>query len=288
MNTLAVVLSGGLCAGGLTMVVMGLLKVHPPSVRAAADAPLSRARHWLKGVSRRTWIASGLGLLAGLVAAMVTTWPLMIVVGPFAAVGIPWLLTAPPNRELELLVALDRWIRGLASSMPTGKSIADAVRATRRQVPATIAEQVAVAVLRMDARWSASDALRAMADDLDSPHADACLAALALASERGGTGATATLNSLVDSMQARLRALREIEAERAKPRVVVRQVTLITMAVMGAALVFGGSFFEPYSTPLGQAVLALLLLAYVGSLVMLRQRTMPPRRERILMREGQR
>lgn len=287
MSGLLAVLAGALLAGGLAMMVMGLLRVHRPGEGVGVPRVGGRFGR-LPRLSRPTWLKLGLGLVLGVVAAMLTGWPVMVALGPAAMVGVPWLLGTPPNRELDLLVALERWTRGLASSVPTGKSIADAVRATRRQVASVLAPAVMTAVMRMDARWSAPDALHAMADDLDSPHADACLAALALASQRGGTGATVTLQALATSLQARLRALREIEAERAKPRVVVRQVTVITMVVIGAALLLGGSYFEPYSTAVGQLLLAGLLLAYVGSLVMLRQRTMPRRRDRILVRGGSR
>ena len=52
--------------------------------------------------------------------------------------------------------------------------------------------------------------------------------------------------------------------------------------VLGAAMLFGREFFAPYGRPLGQLVLAVLLAAYVGSLVMLRRMTLPRRRERII------
>ena len=107
-------------------------------------------------------------------------------------------------------------------------------------------------------------------------------AALALAAERGGTGATATLHALADSIQDRLKAQREIETERAKPRIVVRQVTVVTVLALAAALLFGREFFAPYSTPTGQIILVSLLALYVASLLMLRRMTMPRRRDRIL------
>lgn len=287
MNTEIVMLTGALLVAGIFTAAVGLLRIHVPTERATTsdEGRITRALGGLRHLKRATWIRIAFGLVAGLVAWALTGWLIFVAVGPAAVVGLPWLLGAPPNRELELLLALERWSRGLASSMPTGKSISDAIRATRRQTPAVLTEPVTVAVMRMDARWSTADALLAMADDLKSPHADACLAALALASERGGTGATATLHSLADSMQARLRALREIEAERAKPRVVVRQITVITMVMIAAALLFGGSFFEPYASPVGQLILAGLLVAYVASLVMLRQRTVARPRARILVSE---
>ena len=100
--------------------------------------------------------------------------------------------------------------------------------------------------------------------------------------QRGGSGAAATLAALADSIQERLKALREIEAERAKPRIVVKQVTVITVVLLGLAMTFVSSYFEPFTTPLGQVILSALIAAYVVSLLALRRMTLPRRRGRIL------
>ncbi len=226
------------------------------------------------------------GLVAGVLTYALTGWVVMLALVPAAAVGLPVLLGAPANRDIVLLEALDRWVRSLASTIPTGKSIVDAIRVSRRNAPAQLAEGIELIVARLDDRWTTREALLAFADDLDSPDADAVVAALILAAHRGGTGATATLDALSESIQDRLKAMREIEAERAKPRVVVRQVTLITLVVLAAALLLGGSYFSPYRSPVGQVLLAVLMAMYVGSLVMLRRMTRPRSRERILQRAG--
>jgi Flp pilus assembly protein TadB len=193
-------------------------------------------------------------------------------------------LSAPSNRDLAVLEALDRWVRSLASLLPTGRSISDAIRVSVGQAPALLVPHLRLLTARLDDRWTTAQALLSLADELDSPDADAVLAALSLAADRGGTGATATLAALADNIQDRLRALREIETERAKPRIVVRQVTLITLVVLGLALVFGGSFFAPYGSPLGQLLLAALVFAYLGALLFLRRLTLPRPRQRILRR----
>lgn len=243
----------------------------------------TRLRTRARELTPRQRMVVAAALLAGLVAFALTRWVVMLILVPVAVLGLPVLLRAPRNRELELLQDLDRWVRGLATSLPTGKSITDAIRATRRQAPAGLAEPVAVVVARLDARWNTADALRAMADDLASPDSDAIIAALMLASERGGVGASQTLEALSDAIQERLRARREIEAERAKPRIVVQQITLITAVVLLVGLLAGGDFFAPYGTALGQVILASLITAYIGSLVILRNKTLPRRRERILV-----
>lgn len=225
-----------------------------------------------------------IGAAIGVAMFAVTGWPVVLVIGPAAALVVPWLLASPTNRQVELLAALDRWVHQLSATVGTGRSITDAVRQSVRGAPELLQPAVAQVVLRLDQRWSTTDALRAMADDLDSPDADAVLAALIVAAERGGTGTTTVLLALAESNQRRLRAMREIETERAKPRVVVRQVTGITVVVLTMAMVVGRGFFEPYGSVTGQIVLAVLLAAYLGSLVLLRFIATPPPQARILRR----
>lgn len=277
MELILAAVSGALILGGVVLVVAG--NRNPPSSTAL----------WKRGGDNRfaqfvrhRWWQLALALVGGLVAAAVTGWPLLAVLVPVLGYGVPVLLSAPPNRDLELLEALDRWVRTLSSLLPTGRSIPDAMRLSVRQAPPQLAAELWLLQARLDDRWPIDQAIHAMADSLDSPDADAVLAALALAAQRGGTGAGATLAAIADNIQDRLRAFREIETERAKPRIVVRQVSAVTITVLTLALLFGGSFFEPYRSPLGQLILGLLVTAYLGSLLLLRRMTLPRPRERIL------
>ncbi|MFT3860026.1 type II secretion system F family protein [Micropruina sp.] len=276
--TTVVALLGALLSAGVVLVVAGF-RTSPRATRPASGA--SRLDR-LRPVLRKHGWRLALGLVVGVAFATITGLTATVLVAPLAAVGLPLLLGAPSNRDVELLQALDRWIRSLAAMLPTGRSITDAIRLSQRQAPELLAAPLRLLVARLDERWTSAEALRAMADELDSADADAVLAALALAADRGGTGATATLHALADSIQDRLKAQREIETERAKPRIVVRQVTIITVSVLTLALLFGRDFFAPYATPVGQLILLGLLGLYVMSLVVLRRMTLPRRRERIL------
>lgn len=274
---------GAAVAAGLLLAALGMLPRITLSTRSSTPVHSRVATGVRSKATRAQLLRIVASVTLGLLGLAVTGWPIMLAIGPLAVLGLPALLATPPARELELLTALDRWVRTLTASLPTGRSIADAIRLSARQVPDDLAPHVELLILRLDERWSTWDALRAMADDLDNPHADAVVASLMLAARRGGTGATATLRGISDSLQERLRAMRDIEAERAKPRVVVRQVTIITVAVLTLALLAGRDFFAPYSSPLGQAVLAALIAAYAGSLVLMRRVTRARRRERILV-----
>ena len=230
--------------------------------------------------ARRLWVIASCTL--GVVIAVTTGWLIAVLLVPAATLGIPALLSEPPQHEIATLAGLDRWVRLLAPSIATGKSIRDAILSTRAQAPAVLIQPVTRMVTRIDQGWTTKDALLAMADDLSSADADAVLAALAISSTKGGVGTRTTLTALSENTQERLHALREISAERAKPRAVVRQVTIITLMVLGGSILLGGNFFEPYRSPLGQALAAGLAMAYVGALLMLRRRTIPTPATRFL------
>lgn len=264
---------GATVALGIVLVLAGAQKTVP-STKLSPDLWKRFTNLWESWTPiRRAWVVGSFA--AGFLLAVATGWLVAIVVIPAASLGIPALLAAPPQREVDVLAALDRWVRLLSPSIATGKSIRDAIIATRAQAPTLLAPSVSRLVARLDEGWSTREALLAMAEEVESADSDAVLAALAIASSRGGVGARATLAALSETTQDRLRVLREIASERSKPRAVVRQVTLITLGILGGSVLLGGSFFEPYSTPLGQVLVLCLAGAYVGSLVMLRRRTTP-------------
>jgi tight adherence protein B len=231
---------------------------------------------------RRDMILLG-SVIMGSIIAMLTGWLILIVVLPLLALGLPYLLILPRQRDIELLEALDRWVRSLAATLTTGKSITDAIRISRRTAPPLLADEINTLVTRLNNRWETRDALMRFADAIDSPDADGVVAALILASSRGANGASITLQALADSIQAQLKGRRAIEVERSKPYVVVRQVTVISLSTLILVFVLSPDFFAPYRTPLGQALLSALLIIYLASLILMRRKARQPDRPRILV-----
>ncbi len=281
---------GSVMAGSLgALIVLGVLLLISGLRRSEHRLPTGRSTglwKWLNNLwsswssVRRVWVLASFAL--GVMIAVATGWLIAIVLIPAATLGIPALLSEPPQHEIATLAGLDRWVRLLAPSIATGKSIRDAILSTRSQAPAVLNTPVTRMVTRIDQGWTTKEALLAMADDLASADADAVLAALAISSTKGGVGTRTTLTALSENTQERLHALREISTERAKPRAVVRQVTIITLVVLGGSILLGGNFFDPYRSPLGQALAVGLTAAYVGALVMLRRRTIPAAASRFL------
>ena len=69
---------------------------------------------------------------------------------------------------------------------------------------------------------------------------------------------------------ADVRARRQVEADREKPRSTARWVTLISAGVL-VILAVSGTYVEPYRSPIGQVILVFLLSAYVATLAWMRQ-----------------
>lgn len=287
MTAVVAAAAGLLAVGGLVAVLAGLHRSWPEQEGRSGGswmhtwARLSRRPPGPPGRRRDLVLAASLGV--GLVVALLSGWVIAIAVAPALALGLPYLLALPKPRDVEIMEALDRWVRTLAAALTTGKSITDAIRVSRRTPPPLIAEDLDLLVARLNNRWDTREALLKFADALDSPDADAVIAALILAAQRGTTGASTTLHALADSLQDQLRGRRLIEIERSKPYIVVRQITVITLATLAIVFLSNPGFFAPYQTPVGQVILSVLGAAYVGSLVLMRHKARQHPRERILI-----
>lgn len=281
MNTAIAALLGGLLVGGVVMVGIGIAPIHQLSTGQSTSL-WARVDNWFSRLPRRSRVHG----LTGLGVYVVTGWAVVLVIVPVLAVVVPTLLADPPRHDLDVMRALERWVRLVSGSASTGKSVIDAIRATRRQAPELLLEPLTRVVARLDSRWDIRAALQGLADDLDSADADQVIAAIMMAAERGGTGATCTLDALAASLQERIRAAREIRVERAKPRVVVRQVSIIIGVVLAGALILGREYLVPYRTGVGQLLLCCYAGLYLAGLIALSRRSEPRRRARILLRRA--
>ena len=267
MTLLVPALAGALVVAGILGVGIGL---HPtPTSPSPHESRGSLTR--IRTVSRRTRLLIVVGLGAGLIAFLATGWILALLLVPSAAVGLPVLLSAPPQaKRIQRLEAMEEWTRALAGVLTVGVGLEQALVATLRSTPAPITDEVTRLVARLRARWTTEDALRAFADELDDSTGDLVAANLILGARRRGAGLANVLEGLAESVAADVRARRQVEADREKPRSTARWVTLISTSVL-VLLAFSGSYVEPYRTPLGQVILVVLLAAYITTLVCMRQ-----------------
>lgn len=263
MSVLVPAVAGALVTGGLLLVAVGLTKAPPRPARTRSRARRIR-------LSRRTRTLLLVGAVIGAVVAVLTGWVVAVVIVPAATAGLPLLLSAPPaEQELKRLEAMEEWVRSIAGVLTAGVGLEQALITSLRSTPEAIKPEIARLVGRLRSRWDTPTALRLLADDLDDTTGDLIAANLLLGARRRGGGLAPILDALAESVGQEVRARREIEADRAKPRSNARLITGISVAVLGF-LAFSGDYVAPYGSPFGQALLLVLLVCYVAALVWMR------------------
>lgn len=269
MIALVPALAGALIVAGVIGLIIGL---RPAPVRQ--KRPASRRMRRLGEMDRTTRMLLLGGVAGGVVAWLVTGWVLAIVAVPVAAVGLPMLLSSgSAASRIARLEAMEEWTRSLSGVLTVGVGLEQALVATLRSTPAAVTPEVTRLVARLRARWGTEDALRAFADELDDSTGDLIAANLILGARRRGAGLASVLEGLAESVAADVRARRQVEADRAKPRATARWVTLISAGVL-VILAVSGTYVAPYRSPLGQVILVGLLSAYVATLIWMKRMAM--------------
>jgi len=269
MIALIPALAGALIVAGVIGLILGL---RPAPVRE--KRPATRRMRRLGELDRTTRMLLLGGVASGVVAWLVTGWVLAIVAVPVAAVGLPMLLSSgSASSRIARLEAMEEWTRSLSGVLTVGVGLEQALVATLRSTPAAVAPEVTRLVARLRARWGTEDALRAFADELDDSTGDLIAANLILGARRRGAGLASVLEGLAESVAADVRARRQVEADRAKPRATARWVTLISAGVL-VILAVSGTYVAPYRSPLGQVILVSLLSAYVATLIWMKRMAM--------------
>src|SRR5690606_6710193 len=278
---LLVIVLGAALGLGLAAVVVGLTPTPP-----APPRPTASSTRFV--MSRRSRLKLSAGLGGGLLAWQITEWVLAIVVVPVAVLGLPALLSGSgANTQILRLEAMAEWTRALASVLTVGIGLEQALLISLRSAPAAIEPEVRRLTSRLRARWRTEDAVRAFADELDDATGDLIAMNLVLAARKRGTGLASVLEALAEAVAEDVRARRQIEADRAKPRATARWVTAISVAVF-AVLSLTSSYSASYRSPLGQVVLVVLLSAYVASLVWLKRMAAGEPWPRLLTQDGAR
>ncbi|MPY30118.1 type II secretion system F family protein [Streptomyces adustus] len=275
MTLLLGLLCGMAVAGGLIGVVAGLVGTTAPR-RAPLLKRWQAAVRGGKDQSEDTRLRRRT-LIAAAVVVFVAVW---LVSGNFvggallgaAVIGVPWLISpAQMARDrIGQLESLSEWTQRLAGLLRLGMGLEQAMITSRQGAPDELAPQIVNLSDRLRLGWRPDGALRAFAEELDDVTADKVVAALLLSVNDRGPGLAQALEDLSDTVREEVARKRAIEADRAKPRTTVRWMTIITVSVVVAGF-FVPSYTKPYSTLLGELVLAFLTAGFVGVLALMRQ-----------------
>jgi Flp pilus assembly protein TadB len=259
--TVIVALGGALVAGGLLLAVHEIFFYRPrPGIPRRRTLTLSRA------AQLRFLVAT----VVGLVALLVSRWP---VLGLAAAAGVILLPRLSParvsRRRTAVLEGLEQWARRLSDLLSASRGLEDALEASARSAPEAIAAPVTKLARGLAARTGTDAVLRAFADEIDDPAGDRIAAALIIATGRRGGAVGEVLKTLAEQLARDVASRRDIEADRAEHRTTLKWIVGIVIAFT-VFCVLNRSFSAPFGTLTGQLVLAVIALLYAAGFAWLR------------------
>ncbi|RSN45290.1 type II secretion system protein [Amycolatopsis sp. WAC 04197] len=286
MPEVALVVLGVGLVGGLILIVAGAIGVDERRKPIFRPMMLRRPRLSHRGLRWRGPLALSSGVLVWLVSG----WPVAGLAIALFVGFLPWLFSAGAvaKERIERLEALETWLRRLSDVVAVGNTgLVSAVQGSTREAPPVLARELMTLAHRLRT-WDVQDALLEFADDLDDQVGDTAVAGLCVA-YRQGAGAAHLLRALAGQVAEDIIARRTAEAERARRRSTAR-ILLGIWAVMflGLAL-FGSSMYASvYATPVGQAVLAVVLGLVGASAAWLRRLGLAPIGARFLTSQTRR
>lgn len=272
-GTLLLTLSGLVLTTGLVGIVVAARGGH------LLPSPRSTAR-W-----RFTRLHLG-ACAAGVLVLLVSGWPVAALAAVGATVFLPQLFggAKASRRTIATADALSDWTRRLADLISSGAagSTREAIRRSLDSAPTAIHPAVTDLVTRMVPQ-GVEAALRQFARDVDDPAADKIAMVLILRERNGGPGLAEVLTALAADLDERSRMLREVEAERAKPRSNMRTIVVTTLILVVGMVLFARTFLSGYSTAVGQVALLADFALFGTALRWMRRLSDPPRAPRVLM-----
>ena len=280
--TMEALVAGIVGGAGVALLAASLIgfKVREHAGPAASE----RAARWLRSAGQRLVIA----LLAGVVAGLLTGWPV-------AGIGIAVLVffwnqlfggLASERLSMQRVEALAMWTESLRDTIAGAVGLEQAIPASTRSAGPLLRPHLEALLDRLRGRMPLPDALHLLADDIDDPSADLIVAALILNARLRGPGLRDVLGALAQSAREEVDMRNRVMAQRAGMRRAVQIIVVaVTVVVLGMA-VFDHSYVAPYGTLVGQAVLTLVLLLFAGGFFWLRRLSDIKTPERFLRRIG--
>jgi Flp pilus assembly protein TadB len=294
MNLVFIAFVGGvLWIGGAAALIYGMVgTTKPPGPPSAGN--LFANRLWdgpgRTAAARRTYrltLVAGLG--AGVLAAVVTHLPIAGILVALAVPGTPWLwqVGRAETDRIDQIEAIGEWARRLKDISAVGTGLQQAIVASSATAPHAIADDVRDLAIRLQAGLDAREALMLFADQIGDPISDQVVAALILHLSDRGERLGEVLLSIATAAASEVATRREVDAKRTQSRFGVRFLTITTLL----ALTYGilrPSYMKPYASPLGQFIMGLLALLFVGILLWVRKMSQPEKSPRFLDTPGQR
>jgi tight adherence protein B len=226
------------------------------------------------------WLAATAG---GVVAWLVTGWPVALPIGAVAVVGLPRLFRRlSGSMAIARLEAVATWTEMLQGTLAASAGLGQAIAATAPLAPAHVRPAATRLSARIAAGGQPDGALLQFADELADPCADRVVCALLLATTARAQKLGDLLAELAESTRQEVALRMRVETSRASVRSGVRTVLVFSVAFAAGLAVLARSYLAPLATPRGQLVVCVVAALYASGLTLLVVMARPPAVVRLL------
>ena len=265
LDSLYALVAGALAGGGVLLFIVALrgLPARPPG---NPENGIERLRRFL---SQRVTLS----VIAGLVALVVTRWPIAAIGAALLTLTWRGLLGGGADERLAIarIEALASWTESLRDTIAGAVGLEQAIPSSLRAVAPVLQEPLRLLVDRLRTRTPLPVALERFAEELNDPSADLIVAALILNSKVRGPGLREVLTALSKSTREELDMRRRVVAQRRSTRRSVQIVVGVTLSVVVLLVLFNRQYVEPYTTVEGQLVLILVLVMFAAGFIWLKR-----------------
>lgn len=280
IDTLLGLLLGAGVAGGLVLGIAAWNGWLPDKDTPSAGRRTKTLTRWSQEVRRRAAVAAAVGV----VVALATRWPIAVV----AAVALTWLWPTmfggakAGAAQLERLEGIATWTESLRDTIAGSIGLEQAITHSLDAAPETVQAPLQRLVGRLRAHVPLPVALSGFAEEFDDASVDLVAAALILNSRLRGPGLVGTLTALADSAREELEMRRKIEEGRKVLRRAAAIIVGVTVVFAAGLILFSRTYVEPYSTPGGQVMLAVVLGVFATGFIWIKKASIGNTPERFL------
>lgn len=253
------------------------------SLTSRLDAFLAEAG--VEGVSTRDFLllSAGAGAALAVVVQLALGWPVVTAAAFLVGLALPvWYFRQRREARRDVIqAALADAVDALCSAVRAGMSVEEGLASLARSGPEPL--RPALGELVRDLRLSGlEEAVRRTQERLADPVFDTVAAALVMSHRVGGRNLTAVLEGLGRSVRQAVQVQREVRAEQAKNVLSARIVAALPVVLILAIRGINPGYLDVFSSPVGQALLALCLLSVAVGYAAMLWTTRLPGNERVL------
>ena len=253
------------------------------SLTSRLDAFLAEAG--VEGVSTRDFLllSAGAGAAAAVAVQLALGWPVVTAAAFIVGLALPvWYFRQRREARRDVIqAALAEAVDALRSAVRAGMSVEEGLASLARSGPEPL--RPALGELVRDLRLSGlEEAVQRTQDRLADPVFDTVAAALVMSHRVGGRNLTVVLEGLGRSVRQAVQVQREVRAQQAKNVLSARIIAALPVVLILAIRGINPSYLDVFSSPVGQALLALCLLSVAIGYAAMLWTTRLPGNERVL------